>query len=63
LALAYAVHKSLIFLRVPLTAAVLPKVVQVLRRWGWQVGAKGEGAKLAATTKKALKSKKSKKDD
>ncbi|TGZ76137.1 hypothetical protein EX30DRAFT_292580, partial [Ascodesmis nigricans] len=31
LALAYAIHKSLIFLRVPMTAAVTPKVVKVLR--------------------------------
>ncbi|EAS33202.3 uncharacterized protein CIMG_04226 [Coccidioides immitis RS] len=38
LALAYAVHKSLIFLRVPLTAAVTPKVVKTLRRWGWDIG-------------------------
>ncbi|KAL2131828.1 hypothetical protein VTI74DRAFT_4572 [Chaetomium olivicolor] len=38
LALAYAIHKSLIFLRVPLTAAVTPKVVKVLRGWGWQIG-------------------------
>ncbi|ROT34466.1 hypothetical protein SODALDRAFT_129769 [Sodiomyces alkalinus F11] len=38
LALAYAIHKSLIFIRVPLTAAILPKVVRVLRSWGWQIG-------------------------
>ncbi|KAI2623806.1 hypothetical protein GGS21DRAFT_533442 [Xylaria nigripes] len=38
LALAYAVHKSFIFLRVPLTAAVTPKVVKVLRSWGWNIG-------------------------
>ncbi|CEO61167.1 Putative Peptide alpha-N-acetyltransferase [Penicillium brasilianum] len=38
LALAYAVHKSLIFFRVPLTAAVTPKIVKVLRRWGWDIG-------------------------
>ncbi|EHA20335.1 hypothetical protein ASPNIDRAFT_143858, partial [Aspergillus niger ATCC 1015] len=30
LALAYAVHKSLIFIRVPLTAAITPNVVKVL---------------------------------
>jgi len=40
LALAYAVHKSLIFFRVPLTAAVLPKVVKTLRSWGYNVGKK-----------------------
>lgn len=38
LALAYAIHKSFIFLRVPLTAAVTPKVVKTLRGWGWDVG-------------------------
>ncbi|KAF5025203.1 hypothetical protein F66182_2669 [Fusarium sp. NRRL 66182] len=40
LALAYAIHKSFIFLRVPLTAAVTPKVVKVLRSWGWKIGKK-----------------------
>lgn len=38
LALAYAIHKSFIFFRVPLTAAVTPKVVKTLRRWGWNIG-------------------------
>ncbi|KAF2840824.1 hypothetical protein M501DRAFT_902684, partial [Patellaria atrata CBS 101060] len=38
LALAYAIHKSFIFMRVPLTAAVTPKVVKVLRGWGWDIG-------------------------
>lgn len=42
LALAYAVHKSFIFIRVPLTAAVTPKVVKVLRGWGWNIGRKGK---------------------
>ncbi|KAL3456812.1 hypothetical protein BJX64DRAFT_293738 [Aspergillus heterothallicus] len=37
LALAYAIHKSFIFIRVPLTAAITPKVVKQLRRWGWDV--------------------------
>lgn len=36
--LAYAIHKSLIVFRVPLTAAVLPKVVKTLRGWGWNIG-------------------------
>lgn len=40
LALAYAIHKSFIFLRVPLTAWVTPKVVKVLRSWGWKIGKK-----------------------
>ncbi|KAB2578905.1 protein of unknown function DUF1279 [Lasiodiplodia theobromae] len=38
LALAYAIHKSFIFVRVPLTAAVTPKIVKVLRGWGWNIG-------------------------
>ena len=42
LALAYAIHKSFIFVRVPLTAAVTPKVVKVLRSWGWQIGKKAK---------------------
>lgn len=40
LGLAYIVHKSLIFFRVPLTAAVLPKVVKTLRKWGYNIGKK-----------------------
>ncbi|KAF2872523.1 hypothetical protein BDV95DRAFT_491528 [Massariosphaeria phaeospora] len=38
LALAYAVHKVFIFVRVPLTAALLPKVVKTLRGWGYDIG-------------------------
>lgn len=38
LALAYAIHKSFIFVRVPLTVAVTPRVVKVLRGWGWDIG-------------------------
>lgn len=38
LALAYAIHKSFIFVRVPLTAAITPKVVKTLRSWGWNIG-------------------------
>ncbi|CZT02857.1 related to protein N-acetyltransferase NAT2 [Rhynchosporium agropyri] len=38
LALAYAIHKSFIFARVPLTVAVTPKLVRVLRSWGWDIG-------------------------
>ncbi|KAL6715062.1 DUF1279 superfamily [Lecanora helva] len=38
LALAYAIHKSFIFIRVPITVAITPKVVKVLRGWGWDIG-------------------------
>ncbi|OJJ44828.1 hypothetical protein ASPZODRAFT_745464 [Penicilliopsis zonata CBS 506.65] len=37
LAIAYAVHKSLIIFRVPLTAAITPNVVKTLRHWGWDL--------------------------
>jgi hypothetical protein len=56
LALAYAIHKSCIFVRVPLTAAVTPKVVKVLRSWGWQIGKRPlKGAKDAAKAVKDSK--------
>ncbi|KAF2256378.1 hypothetical protein BU26DRAFT_526809 [Trematosphaeria pertusa] len=38
LALAYAIHKSFIFIRIPLTAALLPKVAKTLRGWGYNIG-------------------------
>lgn len=38
LALAYAIHKSFIFMRIPIAAAVTPKVVKILRGWGWDIG-------------------------
>lgn len=40
LALAYAIHKSFIFIRVPLTVYATPKIVKVLRGWGWNIGKK-----------------------
>ncbi len=48
LALAYAIHKSFIFLRVPLAAAVTPKVVKILRGWGWDIGKRTTKAARAA---------------
>lgn len=38
--IAYALHKSFIFVRVPLTAAITPKVVTTLQRWGFNIGKK-----------------------
>jgi hypothetical protein len=32
------VHKSFLFVRVPVTVAITPKVVQQLRKWGWNIG-------------------------
>lgn len=49
LALAYAIHKSFIFIRVPATVAVTPKVVKTLRSWGWNIG-KVPSRKPAAVT-------------
>lgn len=48
LALAYAIHKSFIFIRVPITAAVTPKVVKILRGWGWDIGKRTSKAAKAA---------------
>jgi N-terminal acetyltransferase 2 len=48
LALAYAIHKSFIFIRVPITAAITPKVVKVLRGWGWDIGKRTTKAARAA---------------
>ncbi|KAF2759759.1 hypothetical protein EJ05DRAFT_474820 [Pseudovirgaria hyperparasitica] len=50
LALAYAIHKSFIFFRVPLTAAVTPKVVKTLRGWGWNIGKKTPKASKPASS-------------
>ncbi|VVT44500.1 uncharacterized protein SAPINGB_P000437 [Magnusiomyces paraingens] len=35
---AYALHKSLIFIRIPITAAITPAVVRQLQKWGFNVG-------------------------
>lgn len=44
-AIAYGIHKSLIFIRLPITAAITPGVVKILRRWGFKIGTD----KLSAT--------------
>lgn len=38
-ALAYGLHKSLVFIRLPICAAITPSMVRLLRRWGFQIGA------------------------
>jgi len=60
LALAYAIHKSFIFIRVPIAVAITPKVVRILRGWGWEIGKRTtpevraiNRAANAAKTKKA----------
>lgn len=41
LAIAYGIHKSVfIFVRIPLTAAITPSIVKLLRGWGFQIGNK-----------------------
>jgi len=61
LALAYAIHKSFIFIRVPLTAAITPKVVKILRGWGWDIGKRTtkevRAANIAARPVKSRKGK------
>lgn len=37
-AIAYTIHKSFIFIRLPITAAITPPVVKVLRGWGFKLG-------------------------
>jgi len=60
LALAYAIHKSFIFIRVPLTVALTPKIVKVLRGWGWDIGKRttkeAKAIKRAAISTKPKKS-------
>ncbi|KFY52442.1 hypothetical protein V496_08447 [Pseudogymnoascus sp. VKM F-4515 (FW-2607)] len=56
LALAYAIHKSFIFLRVPATVGLTPKVVKLLRGWGWNIGKRStEAEKAARKTMKVAK--------
>lgn len=59
LALAYAIHKAFIFIRVPLTIAITPKVVKMLRGWGWEIGKRttkeAKAIKRAAMPVKAKK--------
>ncbi|GMM56478.1 Nat2 protein [Maudiozyma humilis] len=33
--IAYGLHKSLVFVRIPVTAAVTPTMARVFKRWGW----------------------------
>lgn len=60
MALAYAIHKSFIFIRVPITVAITPKVVKVLRGWGWDIGKRttkeAKALKRAANPPKVKKS-------
>jgi hypothetical protein len=48
-AIAYGIHKSLIFIRVPVTAAITPGIVAMLRRWGFKIGSD----KISTTAHKA----------
>ncbi|RLV87165.1 N-terminal acetyltransferase 2 [Meyerozyma sp. JA9] len=37
-AIAYGIHKSFIFVRLPIAAAITPGIVKTLRRWGFRIG-------------------------
>lgn len=52
-AIAYGIHKSLIFIRVPICAAITPGVVKALRRWGFKIGSDKLGT-TAAVAKDAI---------
>ncbi|KAH3901760.1 Nat2p SCDLUD_001536 [Saccharomycodes ludwigii] len=39
--IAYGIHKSLIFIRLPITAAITPSIVKYLQRLGFNIGKKG----------------------
>lgn len=41
LLLAYGVHKSLFFIRIPITLAITPRIVKMLRARGWKIGNTG----------------------
>ncbi|KAH8590253.1 hypothetical protein B0O99DRAFT_664179 [Bisporella sp. PMI_857] len=38
LAFAYAIHKSFMPIRIPVAVAITPRVVKILRSWGWDIG-------------------------
>ncbi|CCC69548.1 hypothetical protein NCAS_0C05580 [Naumovozyma castellii] len=56
--IAYGIHKSLIIVRIPLTAAITPYTVRLLKGWGFNIGKGnkmlstiGENAKMRFKTK------------
>ncbi|AOA61956.1 N-terminal acetyltransferase [Komagataella phaffii CBS 7435] len=51
--IAYGIHKSLIFIRVPLTAAITPALVKKLRSLGFNVG-KTKLTTIASATKESV---------
>lgn len=55
LILAYGVHKSFIFIRLPIAAAITPYIVKTLRRWGFKIGSQS-----LSTTAEIVKSASSK---
>ena len=54
-AIAYGIHKSFIFIRLPITAAITPAIVKILRRWGFNIGAKGFQTVSTNLTANAMK--------
>lgn len=60
--IAYGIHKSLIFIRVPITAAVTPGVVKFMRRFGFSAEKFNKGFKTMADGAK-VRNKSGKPDD
>lgn len=54
--IAYGIHKSLIVVRLPLTAAITPATVRILQRWGFNIGKPGMLKTLAHDAKVRYKS-------
>ncbi|ODQ77686.1 hypothetical protein BABINDRAFT_10015 [Babjeviella inositovora NRRL Y-12698] len=55
---AYGIHKSLFFIRIPITAAITPSIVARLRMYGFNIGKKSLlPTKITGTTVKAVKKK------
>lgn len=52
--IAYGIHKSLIFIRLPITAAITPGIVKVLRGWGFKIGSQSV-TKTAQVAKETIK--------
>ncbi|KAK9471369.1 uncharacterized protein V1510DRAFT_420315 [Dipodascopsis tothii] len=48
--IAYGIHKGLMVVRVPLTAAITPSIVKLLRSYGWNIG-KTSGKELGRKAK------------
>ncbi|SCV04161.1 LAMI_0H13894g1_1 [Lachancea mirantina] len=50
--IAYGLHKSLIFIRLPITAAITPSTVKLLQKWGFNIAGLNKNLKTAGETAK-----------